>query len=188
MALINGIELYTKKAIADHYPGLSTFLYREPIQEAAQLNPLNQYRDTILDTLKGVQTSSKGSLALFYSKPNKNDHKQWNFLKYQCRGTIIDVQRERLVCLPLTWPLEHVPSWPVDKRDTPADTVISVCKLENHVFYYADHSFETAVSKRVKKQLDTAGLDLNNHWYFFTLTENEIVPLGSRHKVTLVLK
>jgi hypothetical protein len=95
-ALIDGHELYTKQQIQSYTPELADVIARR----AGKLGALNEVRDSLLERISGVYVRQKGNLNLLMYG-NALAIKDWNLYARQCRGMIIDMQKERCVSFPM---------------------------------------------------------------------------------------
>lgn len=111
LALINGKDIYTKKEIADLYPHLHPFIYRQQdvIFLETSLAALNGSKDEFIRQIEDVEIHKKGNLYLFDLKAEKlqailHEGVEWNHYHHQSRGMLVDVKTGQLVCYPLNQP------------------------------------------------------------------------------------
>jgi hypothetical protein len=95
-ALVDGHELYTKQSVQAYASDLADLIARR----SGSLQALNEARDALLDRLHGVYVRQKGELNLLMYG-NALAIKEWNLYARQCRGMIIDMEKERCVSFPM---------------------------------------------------------------------------------------
>jgi hypothetical protein len=96
LALIDGIECYTKSEIMGLFPELAPFLRREPEADASVLNRLTAM---LHKAVEDVYIRQKGVLNLFCYK-NSVVIEGWNQYARQTRGMVLDMHKERCVYYP----------------------------------------------------------------------------------------
>lgn len=182
-ALIQGYELYTKSQLSEHYPELSPFLYRRPIQNN---EPLNQQRDLLLEQIKKIFTRKNGSLNLFcYRKPP--EVREWNIYAKQSRGMIIDLKKERCVHYPLDkfFRIDEIEenrssNLPKDQSVEIAEKIdgsmLSCFMNDENVIFASKGGFDTEPTKRaeiIAERYNLCSLDFKRFSYVFEVVYPE---------------
>ena len=97
LALIDGRELYTKAEVARFAPALAPLLERRPATRRDK-QALGELRDRLVDGLSVAYTRCEDGLNVFCYR--SSTPRQWSRYAAQCRGIVIDLQRERCLVMP----------------------------------------------------------------------------------------
>jgi hypothetical protein len=176
IALMNGIELFTKKDISDHFPDLRPLLYREE----QNLETIEKYKNEFLDGMKGVRAIKSKALHMFVSKGEE----MGNMFEAQSNGLIIDMREQTMMCV--MWPLEFENDfkndWTMEKESMAEHDgkYVHVFKHDGQVYVTSNSRFD--VPKKISKQLARLDLQLDQFYYIFH--EGDTKPFAKRSKLT----
>lgn len=186
LALADGAELYTKASAAAFAPGVARLLAREPATRR-DLEALGELRDRVLEALSVAYTRRDGALNVFCYR--SSNLRTWSRYAAQCRGVVIDLQRERCLVMP------YEKFFQLDERDgwrradlagrTPDEIVekidgslVSLFRHEGALRFASKGSFDspaTRAAERLASRYPLARLELDRFSHVF-----EVVYEGGR--------
>ncbi|KAL9643196.1 hypothetical protein ABK040_001684 [Willaertia magna] len=151
LALIEGVELFTKSDISNYFNELKPLLYRDDnVLYEEKINILNNFKEIFIDKIKYVISNRFSHLNILYldlESMKKDNYKiEKNFFYLQCNGFICDLKDKEIRCLsygldhPLfTKELKDIPvSWPqiiVDSQPTSEHELLSNNDEDNNNIY-----------------------------------------------------
>ncbi|MEY4702018.1 MAG: virus, partial [Pseudomonadota bacterium] len=203
IALIEGVELYSKREIQERFSGLADLIGRVPGSQKA----LNDYRDELLEKIAGVYTRQKGNLNLLMYG-NALAIKDWNQFARQCRGMIIDVAKERCVCFPMDKFFRFGEGPEVTREQVSLSTGVEVVEKvdgsmvsmyvhDGKISFSCKGNFDTDQSRRaseIAEKLPISQLQTDRYFHVFEVIYPEnrfprglsIVDYGSREDLVLI--
>ena len=138
------------------------------------------------------------SLLMFSFKNTSNVN--WNFVRYQSRGVIIEMKHPGDV---IAWPFNHfvameTPSWPIDTDPSSMlsslqiiSKFVSVFTYNNSLMYTDESSFDSDDVKKVKQLASNYSmntLDYSNFYHILAVVqvdnEEKLYLVGLRSKIT----
>lgn len=183
LALICGIELYTKGDIGEAFPALQPFLDREIA--GFSTGAINEARDELVDLLSDVYTRTDGSLNLFcYISSVKV--KEWSRYTLQCRGIIIDLKTERVVAFPYEkffkfnelegWREQDFPEPPLELVEKIDGSFVTAFLWDGELRFACKGNFDAEQSRKAKElseRYDLANFDFDRFSYTFEVVYPE---------------
>eukprot|EP01124_Arcella_intermedia_P013886 TRINITY_DN20264_c0_g1_i1.p1 TRINITY_DN20264_c0_g1~~TRINITY_DN20264_c0_g1_i1.p1 ORF type:complete len:571 (-),score=143.74 TRINITY_DN20264_c0_g1_i1:18-1493(-) len=194
LALIDGIEIYTKKKMVEQYPTLEPFIYRNRELILQNLKILNNYRDMIADRISSLQFKQKQDLCIFYSDTSLSVVP--NHLLHESNGLVVDLHSQQVVCYPFAHIVPHPsPSWPTDaENELPQSiliekgTLISIFSYKNIIYSATREDFGVDMACLKDIALDVSKLKLDEYYYILLVVDKEAYLVGMRDKVSLKLE
>jgi hypothetical protein len=173
IALIQGIEIYTKKQACEYIPSLECFIYKDSEKMFKNLKLLNQYRDVFLKEIEDVQFFQQNELVCVFCKKKE----KMNSFENQCNGMILDMNREIVLSYPLDHFLEKNATWIDKDREYYFPTIernlISIFKIGKEMKFYSVD--EKKLENVDLKKFDFSGLNFDEYFYALDLVDGIVV-------------
>ncbi len=128
IALMNGIECFTKDVTIEQFPDIKSLLYRQvPKEPILHLEIVTKYQKMFIEMIQGVNVTSVGDLHLYTLQDQVT-----NWFHEQCNGLIVDYRYELLRYYPLDNKVKRgTTTWPEDEySDQRSEETISVFEYE----------------------------------------------------------
>lgn len=183
-----------KKQVAESLPALKPFLYREEVSRKRE--ELNNCRDLLLELMKGVVISRRGTLDHLFCPPTLIDFSAPNFFYIQSRGIILSVDDNQ----PVTFPLEHPPSsppqWPLEPFPEEAypqlsspHSFVTAFRHQGKIIFSGEENWTTPAVELMETQRDSFQWDLLDYdFYYYTfavLSDDKIQLISQRERLTM---
>jgi len=169
--------------LAEKFPQFKPFLYRAP-DACNYTAELTNMQKKLIEAFCGIKMVQYKSLLSFVFHP---DGSEWNWLKYQSRGTVIDLRNPGGCVM---FGLQHYDylnlntqcSWPIE-QDSDAKVISSfpgkvvyVLKYTGTVLFCSPEGFElpeVAIATQLAPQYSLDALDFDNYWHVLGINADE---------------
>jgi hypothetical protein len=128
LCLIDGKQVYTKGELIQVFSELDPLINRVETMDACRI--LDKFLGLLLSATENVKVLRKGSLHIFWSAGEIK-----NYFQCQSRGMVIDIETEKLVYYPWSYPTEKM-----IKCDWPIDGTWPVANVKKLFFMFNDGS------------------------------------------------
>lgn len=176
VALLRGVQIYTKSAAKEMFPALVPFLSRQP---GGDLSALNLLKDELVAACKDVRISQHGPLVHFSFVA---DRPPQNTLEVLSRGVVVHVTMESTLTLPLTHSSDLSPEFPLDPPNNLAESLLSPIMHEGAVLWTDPTGFREDI--RLGMPADVT----EDYFYMFRQTGEDLQPVARRRCSDLLLE